>query len=286
MRTNILVFVIASLLPVLATAADFGTITVKDKTTPLTGAIAYVPYFNINADGKPDTVVVLATQGIEAQIPGWIDPSRAMVAAVRKSKGLLLTLEYTQNAVGYISVDGPGLGYEHQGCAKCKGAPTRTAGGLKDHVSGEPDPVGGSSGGITFDAHFDIAKVQTQTLGEPLPADGGAPGKAFVAYAKAYAEGNYDALKTLSMEAVDLWGDEEDAAKRTRAIMEFPRGAPRNALILKGWQNQDSAILIVEGNPANRKDKKYHFGIGLGKTNGQWQVREQILDLTGKIFTD
>lgn len=285
MRTHLLVLAIASFVPGFAAAADFGSITVQGKTTPLVSAMAYTPSFGVYSDGKPDVIVVLATQNLDSQTLQWIDPSRGAKEAVSNDKGFVLTLEYIQQKIAHISVDGPGLGIEHQGCAKCTGAPVRSGVGFKDHVAGEADAFGGSSSGITFDTHFDIAKVQTQDFGAALPADGGAPGKAFMAYAKAYADGDYEALKKVSTEPDGIWKDETDAAKRVHEITTWPRGAPRDPVILKGWQNNDSALLIVEGTPVNWPSK-FHLGIGLVKINGQWKVREQLLDIRKKIFVD
>jgi len=187
MRNHLLVLAIASFVPGIAAAADFGTLTVHDKTAPLVSAMAYTPSFDVNSDGKPDVIVILTTQNLDNQTLQWIDPSRGAKETVDKGKGFVLTLEYVQQKIAHISVDGPGLGYEHQGCGKCKGAATRSGDGFKDHVTVEPDPMGGDNGNITFDTHFDIAKVQSQEFGAALPADGGAPGKAFMAYARAYA---------------------------------------------------------------------------------------------------
>ena len=285
MRTQLLVLAIAACLPGFAAAADFGTVTVHGKTVSLVSAMAYTPRFDVNSDGKPDVVVVLATQNLDSQALQWIDPSRGVKQAVGDDKGFALTLEYVQQKVAHISVDGPGLGIEHQGCAKCQGAADRSGGGFKDHVTGEVDPFGGSSSEISFDAHFDVAKVQTQDSGEALPVDGGAPGKAFMAYAKAYAAGDYDALTKVSTEAEGIWKDETDLAKRAHEITTWPRGAPRDPVILKGWQNKDSALLIVEGTPVNWPSK-HRLGIGLVKIDGQWKVREQLLDIRSKIFAD
>jgi len=89
----------------------------------------------------------------------------------------------------------------------------------------------------------------------------------------------------VSTEPDGIWKDETDAAKRVHEITTWPRGAPRDPVILKGWQNNDSALLIVEGTPVNWPSK-FRFGIGLSKTNGQWQVREQLMDIRRKIFAD
>jgi hypothetical protein len=284
-RNRLLVLAIAAFVPGIAAAADFGTLTVGGKTTPLVSAMAYAPTFGVHSDGKPDVVVILASQNLDSQILQWIDPSRGAKEAVSTDKGFVVTLEYVQQKIAHISVDGPGLGIEHQGCAKCSGSPARGGDSFKDHVIGEVDAFGGSSSGITFDTHFDVAKVQTQEFGEALPADGGAPGKAFAAYAKAYADGDYEALKKVATDADGIWKDETDAAKRAHEIITWPRGAPRDAVILKGWQNQNSALLIVEGTPVNWTSKK-RFGVGLVKIGGQWTVREQLMDIRGKIFSD
>ncbi len=285
MHHRLLLLASISLFSGFAAAADFGTITVQGKTAPLVSAMAYTPSFGVNSDGKPDVIVILATENLDNETLQWIDPSRGAKVAAEKNKGFVLTLEYVQQKIAHISVDGPGLGIEHQGCAKCQSTASRSGAGFKDKVTGEADAFGGSSSGITFETHFDIAKVQTQTFGEALPADGGAPGKAFMAYAKAYADGDYEALKKVSTDADGIWKDETDTAKRVHEITTWPRGAPRNPVILKGWQAKDSALLIVEGTPVNWQSKK-RFGIGLVKTNGQWQVREQILDIRGTIFAD
>ena len=75
-----------------------------------------MPRFDVHSDGKPDVIVILTTQNLDSQTLQWIDPSRGAKEAVGNDKGFVLTLEYVQQKIVHISVDGPGLGIEHQGC--------------------------------------------------------------------------------------------------------------------------------------------------------------------------
>jgi hypothetical protein len=106
--------------------------------------------------------------------------------------------------------------------------------------------------------------------------------------AKAYADCDYDALKEEDPGAERRFGDETDAVQRKQKIIKWFASSPTpiDPVILKAWQNHDSAVLIVEGTPINWKDRKFRFGISPSKTNGQWQVREQLMDIRRKILAD
>ncbi|MEO6690566.1 MAG: hypothetical protein ABIS07_01980 [Dokdonella sp.] len=275
------------LLPCFAGATDYGSVTIKDKKVALTSALAFVQRYD--HIGKTDVVVLLAPGPIDASVLDWIDPVRgAARGPLLRGEETVIALKYTGADVIRLSVNAPGIGYEDLACSsECKSTAQRAGDGFKgsfsgllrigSHDDGPPDAA--------FNVHFDIPHMQAQDFGASLPTGGGDPGKAFVAYAKAFDNGDYEALKAVNAEAEKLWGDANDAAKRSHDIQAFGRGAPKNPTLLKGWQHGDSALLIVEGTPKNWS-RKFRIGVGLTKAGGQWQVREQVLDLYGTTFVN
>ncbi|MEO6689643.1 MAG: hypothetical protein ABIS07_16540 [Dokdonella sp.] len=257
----------------IAHAADYGSVTIKGKKVALTSALPFVQRYD--HIGKTDVVVLLAPEPIGASVLGWIDPVRgAFGGPLLRGDETVVALKYSGAEVKRIGLKAPGRGYDDQGCSsECKSTGQRVGEGFKGSFSGQLR-IGSHEDGprdAGFDVHFDIAHVQAQAqdFGAAPPAGGGDPGKAFLAYAKAFDSGDYEALNAVNAEAEKLWGDAEDAAKRSHDIQIFARGAPRDPTILKGWQHGDSALLIVEGTPKNWS-RKFHIGIGLTQTGDHW----------------
>ena len=94
---------------------------------------------------------------------------------------------------------------------------------------------------FTFDAPLSDPDAP---IGDPLPADGGEPGRAWVAWTEAVRSGDLDRLKALAPPelAAQLEGEEAQEALEFMQIM-----TPGDVKILSGSSDGSKALLTVEG---------------------------------------
>ncbi len=125
-------------------------------------------------------------------------------------------------------------------------------------------------------------KIDTPILsddhGPALPAGGGEPGKAYMAYHEALAGGQPAKIRpTLSKEnGKDL----DEAVKRGRAadmVGQFTEEHPTKSVkILRGWSKGDTAVLLWEG---EKGQIKLTGEAVLVREGGRWVVDDEIADV-------
>ena len=126
-----------------------------------------------------------------------------------------------------------------------------------------------------FDLQFDTAV--NPPPGKPLPAGGGEPGKAYVAWTTAVAQGDLPVLRDLAGHDYDAWrikSDDQDDVKS--AIKDLRDGTPLAPKILGGRIDGDSAVLWVEGK--DRDDILRRGRVQLQRADQAWRFMEADLD--------
>jgi hypothetical protein len=184
--------------------------------------------------------------------------------------------------LGRVSVYGVGYTLGHDTCEGCLAQAAYAGAGFKGAVkTAKPLTIGGRTQ-AAFDVHFDLPKPAPPAAGEKL-AGGGDPGKAYLAYLKAYAAGDYEALQKLRPEgkAEEDWGYYEPAERKTAIQGE---NKPKSAKILDGWRRGDSAILIVEVPQPFDPSEKAKAAVGLAFDGAAWRVREERMDFGGTML--
>jgi len=274
------------LLPGIAAAADFGALILDGKPIALTSACAYSPRFDTQGWGKPEVILLLSDKPIDCPAAtGWVTPDNgAFEQVVRKGRGALLSISFKPGLqLGRVSVYGVGYTLGHDNCVGCVAQAANAGAGFKGSVkTAQPLKVGGNTP-ITFDVHFDVAKPSAPAAGEKLPG-GGDPGKAYLAYLKAYQDGDYAALQKLRPEgkAEEDWGYHSDPAERKAAIQGENKA--KSAKILDAWKNGKDATLIVEvAHPFNPSEKTKAV-VGLWFDGTGWRVREERMDFGGTML--
>ena len=268
-----------------AAAADFGSLTVDGKKMALTSACAYTPRFDTQGWGKPEVTLLLASTPIDcAAATGWVTPDNgAFEEVVRKGRGALLSLSFKPGLkLGKVSVYGVGYSLGNDDCAGCVAQAAYAGAGLKGAVkTAAPLTVGGNTP-ITFDTRFDLAKPGAPAAGEKL-AGGGDPGKAYLAYLKAYAAGDYAALQKLRPEgkAEEDWGYYPEAERKTAIQGE---SKPKTAKILDAWKTGNHATLVVEVPHPFNPAEKTKAAVGLWFDGTGWRVLEERMDFGGMMF--
>ena len=126
-----------------------------------------------------------------------------------------------------------------------------------------------------FDLQFDAAV--TPPPGKPLPAGGGEPGKAYVAWTAAVAKGDLPVLRALVGGDYNGWRlNSEDQGNVKEALKDLRDGTPLQARILRGRIDGDSAVLWVEGK--DRDDILRRGRVSMQRVEGAWRYMEADLD--------
>jgi hypothetical protein len=117
--------------------------------------------------------------------------------------------------------------------------------------------------------------------GAALPADGGAPGAAYLAYHKALVGRDRAALKPLlSQEGMQGWMEAEKKGDIDGYLRYLADEHPdKSVRIVKGYARDDSALLLVVGESAVGT---LNGEVLLVKEKGTWRINDELADLERK----
>jgi hypothetical protein len=127
------------------------------------------------------------------------------------------------------------------------------------------------------DFRFDVALHVLKEPGQPLPAGGGDPGKAYAAYIEALAKGDADGVKAALTESrawMFAWAT--DATEIAKALESEALHKPVKVTIAGGWVDGDRAQLRVEG--PGRLGGTFSGRVMMVREGGRWKVDEQSLN--------
>jgi hypothetical protein len=222
----------------------------------------------------PETAVILVAISNTAlnadAIADFVDRKRAIEKLVKDDQTPIVYLEFTPQGrwrgLSYYFGPGNGCGYCTSDVASTvKLANGRLTGTLKGTEKDRP-----------FDVTLDIP-VRSDDHGPALAADGGAPGKAYLAYHAALVKKNAAALKpTLSPGNVEVFQRAEKNNDLAGYLTYLADKHPvKSVRITKAWGGPDKASLLVEGESA---DGKVSGEVLLVNTKGVWGVDEELVD--------
>ena len=134
-----------------------------------------------------------------------------------------------------------------------------------------------SEGNQKFDVTIDIP-VTGDEHGAALPADGGAPGKAYLGYHDALVKRDAKALGPLLSQLARDQLTQAAKDKKAAAYMDYlaEEHPGRSAQIAKGWSNGKVAILLITGESAAGK---IAGEVVLHNEGGSWRVEDELTDL-------
>jgi hypothetical protein len=128
----------------------------------------------------------------------------------------------------------------------------------------------------TFDVVFNLP-VTADDHGAPLPADGGAPGKAYLGYHEALVKRDAKALRPFLSNEMRATLDE--AAKKGKAAAEMNYMAKehpdKSVQITKGFSKGDQAVLLIAGESSVIK---LTGEVVLVNEGGTWRVDDELTD--------
>lgn len=222
---------------------------------------------------KRDVIVVAITNGdINVDwFATFFDRRRAIEARMKDGETALVYLEFKPDG-GYV-----GLSYyfaSGNGCGYCAGGATSTVKVANGRIAGT---LKGKDESRTFDVVFDLP-ITPDDHGAPLPADGGAPGKAYLGYHDALVKRDAKALRPFISDALREYLDA--AVKKGNADAEMDDWAkehPDNSVhISKGFSNETNAVLLIDGESSVMK---LTGEVVLINEEGSWRVDDELTDV-------
>jgi hypothetical protein len=252
-----------------APATAVGTFTSQGVTLRMQSAVAFRGKASVG--GGDALIVVVATARMNAvAIADYVDRRRVIEKRVRDGEMGIVYFE--------LAPDGRYLGMSYQlgpgnGCAPCSAEVASTA-----RVVG--DWLGGDLVGTGADRSFDltlVAPVLSDDHGVPLPADGGAPGRAYAAYHEALSRTDRAALKpVLSQDqraVVEVLEKDGKADAHVQALATAHPG--RSLRVTGGYANGDKAVLLIAGESSAGP---VTGEVLLIREAGHWRVDDEITE--------
>ena len=253
-------------------ATGSGEFTSRGLTMPVGSSIAYRGKSQLDKD---DVIIVVVSNGYfdPKWTGGYYDRTRMIEKRWITDRNAVVYLEFKPDgaykAHHYYFKSGNGCGY----CAGGLGV-TSTVKVANGRIAGTLKIEDG-------DKRADL-KVDTPILsddhGPALPAGGGEPGKAYLAYHEALVTGQPAKIRpTLSKEnGKDL----DQAVKRGNAadmVGQFTEEHPTKAVkILRGWSKGDTAVLLWDG---EKGQVKLTGEAVLVREGGRWVVDDEVADV-------
>lgn len=204
-------------------------------------------------------------------IADYYDRRRAIERHVKDDETGVVYFEFTPEGryrgLSYYFGPGNGCGY----CTSEVSSSVKLAGG---RLTGT---LKGTEASRPFDLKLDVPVLSDQH-GPALPADGGAPGKVYLAYHAALAKRDATALRPLlSQSQLDIF---ENAKKQGRleGFLSFlaDEHPVRVARIDKGYANDRAAVLLISGESAAGNVTGEAL---LVKEAGEWKVDDELVSV-------
>lgn len=248
-----------------------GTFTSKDVSFRVAGAVAFNGKSHMNGT-TPVVLVAISNTGLNADaVADFVDRKRAIEKLIKDDETPVVYLEFTPQGqwrgVSYYLASGNGCGF-------CSGEVTGTGKIVAGRLTAS---LKNRESDRSFDVTLDVP-VLSDDHGAALPADGGAPGKAYLAYHAAVLKRDAAALDTLLSP-----GNREMFAKAkkdgdTDGYLSYliEKHSMRSVKITAGWATADKASLLVTGDSSVGTMSGEVF---LLKTKGAWGIDEELIDL-------
>ena len=252
-----------------APSAD-GSFTSRTFTMPVSTAMAFGGKSILD---KTDVIVVAITNGdIRVDwFATFFDRRRAIERRMKDKETAVVYLEFKPDGayrgLSYYFAKGNGCGYCGGGVTSTvKLANGRLAGSLKSKDESR-----------TFDVVFNLP-VTADDHGAPLPADGGAPGKAYLGYHEALVKRDLKALRPfLSNENRETLAEAEKKGKAAAEMNYLAKEHPEKSVqITKGFSKGNHAVLLIAGESSVLK---LTGEVVLVNEGGSWRVDDELTDV-------
>ncbi len=223
--------------------------------------------------GSDDVLIVAVTN---ARVHGdaladYYDRKRAVEKRIKADDTGVVYFEFRRDGsyrgLSYYFVPGNGCGF----CTSEVASTVRLAGGK---LSGT---LKGTEKDRPFEVVLDVA-VMSDDHGTALPADGGAPGAAYLAYHAALVKRDRAALKPLlSLDRQQTWADAEKKGNVGEFVDYLVGEHPdKSVRIVRGFIRGNTAVLLVSGDSVAGSLAGEAL---LMKEKDAWHVDDELMDL-------
>jgi hypothetical protein len=227
--------------------------------------------------GKRKVQLYLTTHPVDpAKAVGEFDLDRGITEQLRELGGGMTRITITpEGGEGglWFWVSEPMDTFNTSGYGKfslTKNTATRIEG---SHVLAEPEDFFDKT--YQFDLRFATDVVSADFGGDALPAGGGEPGAAYLAYVKAVKDGDIEALRAHLGDSAEYMLPKDDPESAKSYVETLKYGTPASATVTGGWLQGERAILKIDGKDG---DGNVQRGVVLlVKEGGRW--REENKDL-------
>jgi|SRR5690348_1422297 len=222
---------------------------------------------------KSDVIIVaitsaeMDTDGLDA----YVDRRRAIDRRVKDDDTGVVYLEFRPNGtyrgLNYYFARGNGCGY-------CAGGATSTVKLVNGRLAGS---LKSSDASISFDVVLNVP-ISSDDHGTPLPADGGAPGKAYFGYRAALVKRDIKALPPFLSDELRQTLSEAVKEGKGPAYMNYlaKEHPSKSVQITKGFSKDNRAVLLISGESPT---SKLTGEVQLLNQGGGWRVDDELTDV-------
>lgn len=221
-------------------------------------------------DGEPVWVVAVSNSPFQDdKVARYVDRRYVLGHYFASDRVAVVFLEIEDDGTfrGLSSSFGPGepcaFCPDESGTAKLEVAGKRIAGSLKWKGDGR-----------ALDAKLDVA-ISSRDYGEPLDAEGGAPGAAYMAFHRAMLSRDEVSLRLAFSKSVNSdWAEAAFAGQEDSYLDSWVEDHPKEIDRLRGWARDDQAVLLVEG---RRGERQLRAEVLLVREDGNWRVDDELV---------
>lgn len=255
-----------------ASDAASGTFKSQAITMEVKSALAYRGHAFFEKSDEAIIVVVTNARVRADAIAEYYDRQRVVDKRIKDDETGVVYFEFRPDGKYH------GLSYYFapgNGCGFCSGDVTSTVKLANGRLTGS---LTSGAKERSFNIALDVP-VMTNEHGTALPADGGAPGKVYLAYHAALVKHDRATLKPLlSEEMQKTWAGAEKKGKIDGYVTFLASEHPDQSIrITKGFATGDTAILLVEG---NSQLGKWSGEAMLRKQKDGWRVDDELMSLS------
>jgi hypothetical protein len=268
--------IFVSLVAAAAAQSASGHFASRTLELPIAGAYSYWD----QASGGNDRVVKVAVANAEFRadlLDDWHDRGAAVPEFFASDRVKVVYFDFDADGKyrGYSYYFAPG-----DGCGWCYDSTVHsTVRGANGRLSGSI-AFNGGAGAVAFDVKFDVP-IPAKVWGDALPAGGGDPGRVFLAYHRALAAGDGNALKAVSdAHGKDLLakhqsqGDLADYLDFRWSDMHYRM---QSVSVVGGYARGDRAVILFDG--SSKLFDALHGEVILRRVGGAWLVADELVQI-------
>ena len=275
-RLGVSAAIFVSLVATAAAQTASGHFAGRTLELPIAGAYSYWD----QASGGNDRVVKIAVSNAEFRadlLDDWHDRGAAVHEFFADDRVKVVYFDFDADGKyrGYSYYFAPG-----DGCGWCYDSTVHsTVREANGRLSGSI-AFNGGAGAVAFDLKFDVP-IPAKTWGQALPAGGGDPGRAFLAYHKALAAGDATALKVVSdAHGKDLLAKHQsqgDLADYLDFRWNDMHYRMQSVSVVGGYARGDRAVILFDG--SSKLFDALHGEVTLRRVGGAWLVADELVQI-------